>query len=536
MKEKIIDLFKKHYYILTGLLIFLSFPTYNIWLLNGIPIFAWLSLLPLLIYIREKSYKDIILSSFIAGFIGNFFVYSWIGDFGANVGGGNYVILAFLIPSLTVFFITKIIIAEYLSRKFEKYRILIYPSVWLLVEWIQSIGFLAFPWTYWGYSQFRFLPFIQISSIIGIMGITFILILSNNLIADFFFRYFKSGKIFKEYLQLDELRKVLIFFVIILIIVGYGQFIIIKSEPSNKKDIKVAVIQSCISPWENWMQNRYIYLEHLEYYTKLSLQHEPDMIIWSESATLENISYHNANGNLNAFERKVLDIAKSAKKPLVTGEIGIIEDDLNRRFYPQNNAVLIDENGIVVNTYAKINLVPFGEWFPYEKWFPLIKDLLYKFGASNFVPGTSPLLFNSLNRNFGVLVCYEGIFFRLCRAYKKLGAEFFINITNLGWTESYAGHIQQLAASRFRAIENGMWFISASNTGITAMIDPYGRITQSIPRLERGYMISHMNFDLNHNTLYAKYGDVFFYSTMIFLFVLLMILVYKFFSQRYIKT
>jgi apolipoprotein N-acyltransferase len=238
---------------------------------------------------------------------------------------------------------------------------------------------------------------------------------------------------------------------------------------------------------------------------------------------------------LNAFERKVLEIAKSAGKPLVTGEIGIIEDDLNRRYYPQNNAVLINENGSVANTYAKINLVPFGEWFPYEKWFPLIKDLLYKFGASNFVPGTNPLLFNSLNRKFGVLVCYEGIFFRLCRAYKKLGAEFFINITNLGWTESYAGHIQQLAASRFRAIENGMWFISASNTGITAMIDPYGRITHSIPRLERGYLISGMNFYLNHDTFYANYGDLFLYSAIIFVFILLAILFYKYFCNYILK-
>jgi apolipoprotein N-acyltransferase len=529
MKNTLKIFFQKYYYLFTGLLIFLSFPVYDVWFLKGYTFFAWFSLIPLLIYTRKSSYKEILFSSFIAGFIGNFFVYFWLGDFGANVGGGSFVIQIFMSLSLTVYFITKIIASEYLSRKFEKSRLFIYPSVWIFIDWIESIGFLAFPWVYWGYSQFQFMPFMQFSGFTGIMGITFILVLSNNVFADFIFKNFTKENFLKEFTLKDifsvaSFKQIIIFISIILIIIGYGQYVLIKTDAANKRDMRIAVIQSCISPWENWNQNRFQYLEHLDYYTKQSLKHDPDILIWSESATLETISYHYANGNLNEFERRVLEIARSAGKPLVTGEIGIINDFPNHRRYPQNNAVLIDGNGKVVNTYAKINLVPFGEWFPYNKWFPFLNQLLSDFGASNFVPGRAPLLFESLNRKFGVLICYEGIFYRLCREYKNLGSEFLINITNLGWTDKYAGHIQQFAASRFRAVENGIWFVSSSNTGITALIDPYGRIINAIPRLDKGFLVSEMDFDKNHRTFYSVYGDIILYAAMIFIVVLLAIL------------
>jgi apolipoprotein N-acyltransferase len=526
-------IFQKYYYLLTGILMFLSFPVYDVWLLKGYTFFAWFSLIPLLIYVRKNNYREIFFSSFVTGFIGNFLVYSWLGDFGANVGGGDLIIQIFMTLSLTVYFVTKIIISEYLSRKFEKCRLFIYPSVWIFVDWIESIGFLAFPWVYWGYSQFQFMPFMQLSSFTGIMGITFILIFANIIFSDFINHYLKKEKFLKELLVSWEFKRVFLFISILIIIIGYGQYIIIKSEIPKKRDMRIAVIQSCISPWENWNQNRFQYLQHLDYYTKESILHEPDILIWSESATLETISYHYANGNLNEFERKVLEIAKSAGKPLVTGEIGVSEDIHNHRRYPQNNAVLIDKSGNVVNTYAKINLVPFGEWFPYERWFPFLKQLLAEFGASNFVPGRAPFVFKALDRKFGVLICYEGIFYRLCREYKKLDSDFLINITNLGWTGKYAGHIQQFAASRFRAVENGIWFVSASNTGITALVDPYGRMIESIPRLEKGYLISDINFDQNHKTFYSVYGDIILYAAMIFIFIIVLVLFYQNLMQKF---
>ena len=284
----------------------------------------------------------------------------------------------------------------------------------------------------------------------------------------------------------------------------------------NHDKLRVATVQSCIDPWADWSGNKYRYLEELKRLTLASLEKGPEFIIWSESATLELISFNFERGALNPFEWEVLRLASDNGKPLLTGEIGVRRDPYGRRMYPQNNAVLINEHGEVVNSYAKMHLVPFGEWFPYEKWLPWVKRIIDSFGASSFVPGDAPLLFHVKGKAFGALVCYEGIFFRLCRRYRALGADFFVNITNLGWTDTYKGHMQGFASAAFRAVENGIWFVSAGNTGYSALVDPYGRVTASIPILRPGYLAGDIDFSLNHPTVYSSVGDVVLYASVLF--------------------
>ena len=99
-----------------------------------------------------------------------------------------------------------------------------------------------------------------------------------------------------------------------------------------------------------------------------------------------------------------------------------------------------------------------------------------------------------------------------------MGAD-FSNITNLGWTDTYMGHMQGFASAKFRAIENGIWFVSAGNTGYTALVNPYGCVTESIPILRQGYLVGDLDFSLNHTTLYSEYGDVILYAAIAFLLV-----------------
>ena len=212
-----------------------------------------------------------------------------------------------------------------------------------------------------------------------------------------------------------------------------------------------------------------------------------------------------------------MNVARSSKIPLLTGEIGVLEDSMNNMYYPQNNAVLINGTGEVVTTYPKVNLVPFGEWFPYKRWLPFINDLVVEFGGSNFVPGDGPVLFEIKGKKFGVMICYEGLFYRLCRKYKEIGADFLVNITNDGWTDYYSGHMQFFAPAKFRAIENGCWYIRAGNTGYSAIIDPYGRVTKSIPILKPGYLTGKVDLGLNHETFYSKWGDLILYAAGIFI-------------------
>ena len=118
---------------------------------------------------------------------------------------------------------------------------------------------------------------------------------------------------------------------------------------------------------------------------------------------------------------------------------------------------------------------------------------------------------------FGALICYEGIFYGLCRKYRTMGADFLVNITNDGWTDTYNGHYQHYSASIFRAIENGIWMLRAGNTGVTAIIDPGGRVKGSIPILKKGFLSGEINTGLNVETFYSRFGDLILYLSLIFI-------------------
>ncbi len=526
--RKLWETAKDNYYLLTSLLMFLSFPSYDVWFLKGFAFFAWISLIPIFVFVRGKNYRDIIFYSFIAFLLGNFLTYQWIGNFGAEVRGGYTVILLFLIPSLSVFMTTKMIIAEVLSKKFSTLRVLIYPSVWILIDWVQSLGFLAFPWTYWGYSQYPFTSCIQMASITGVMGVSFVVVLMNALIANLVFDIIEmrtAGTFLspKNIFQMKSARWCTLGCAVVVLIVIAGTMAVHGKLPA-RRDLRVAMVQTCIDPWDNWAQNRMRYLSELERETRGVSALNPDLIIWSESATLETISYDFENGFLNEFELRVLHLAEELHIPILTGEIGRIDDYIRRQVHMYNNAVLISKEGKVVKSYSKINLVPFGEWFPYERWLRWVKDIVDSFGASSFTPGTETSVFEILGRRFGVLVCYEGIFFRHVRGYAKQGIDFMVNITNDGWTDTYNGHMQHFAASVFRAIENGRWMIRAGNTGFSSVIDPYGRVIASMPILTKGYFAGDVDFSLNRTTFYSRAGDVF--SYIVFGFVLILAIFY----------
>ena len=519
--------FKKHYYLLTAVLMFLSFPSYDFFLFKLFPIAAWFSLIPLFFYISGKSIKDVFFVSFVTGLLGHLFCYGWIGDFGAIVPGGSIVILLFLIPSLTAFFVIKIIVAEYLSQRYIKFRFIIYPSVWIIFDYVQSIGFLAFPWTYIGYSQYPFTPFIQIASVTGILGINFIIIMFNKTLAEFFLA-FENNLSIKNNLSMKNILKNRYFvqaaavIMLVVVITVYGSIRLLVNSERVGKNLRVGVVQTCVSPWDNWHFNKYGYLFELINYTKRLMLEKPELVIWSESATLEPISYRAERGEKNKFDQLILNFIQENNIWLLTGEIGYAT---GRKL--QNNAVLMNGIDGVTSKYSKIQLVPFGEWFPYEKWFPWVKDLVTKFGGSSFIPGKIPEIFDVNGLKFGTIICYEGIFFELCRKYRNIGADFLVNITNDGWTDNYNGHYQHYSASVFRAVENGIWLVRCGNTGVSVIINPKGKVTNSFPILRKGYMAGEIDTSQNIKTIYSLLGDIILYIALFFIAVLFLAHLFK---------
>lgn len=504
---------REHYYLLSGFLMFLSFPSYDFIMFKGFPFFAWIFMIPLFIYVKGRPLKQVYLSSFLTGLLGNYLTYQWIGNFAGGQTGGYPLIVIFLSFVLSVFFAVKILLAEAVARYWPGFRFVIYPIIWCFFDWIQSIGYLAFPWTNIGHSQYTVLPVLQVASIIGVVGLNFIIIITSYTLAEAVELFIAKDKTagWKSCLHERSFIRAAIFVVFVLCI-NIGGFLVYKTAGSSEKsDFRIGIVQTCIDPWKGWQENAMRYLKESQTYSNRVLDDSPDLLVWSESATLEHISFNYMRGRFPLFERELLDYVKNTGIPLFTGEIGIVFDESGsgKRYRPQNNAVLINGSGEVVNAYSKINLVPFGEWFPYGG-LPIIgkaiSNLTESFGGSSFVPGEKPKLMYIGERAFAPLICYEGIFYRLCRKYKQLGADFFINITNDGWSDVYSGHMQHFSASVFRAVENGIWMVRAGNDGFSAFIDPYGRITASMPMLQKGAFTGDIDFSLNHDTFYSRYG------------------------------
>jgi apolipoprotein N-acyltransferase len=289
-------------------------------------------------------------------------------------------------------------------------------------------------------------------------------------------------------------------------------------KPAQKK-MTVAMIQSCISPWDNWDIKKMSNLAELMRISNDALQHKVDFLIWSESATLEPISYRQSHGYTSLFDETLFKYVNEKKVPLITGEIGY--EPSRTGGYPilQNNAILIGADAHVLRTYSKIHLAPFGEWFPYSKVLPFVADLALSMGGSSFVPGNDSALMELNGFRFGMLICYEGMFFRLNREYADKGADFLLNITNDGWSSSYAGHNQHFAAGVFRAVECGIPFVRDGNSGLSAVIDRKGHVFSTLPILNKGYTIADINTGRGDRTIYSKIDDLFSYVVIIIAFM-----------------
>jgi apolipoprotein N-acyltransferase len=171
-----------------------------------------------------------------------------------------------------------------------------------------------------------------------------------------------------------------------------------------------------------------------------------------------------------------------------------------------NSLMELSPGGEIVQRHDKHHLVPFGEYLPFG-------DLLRNIGIrqlaerGGFTPGPGPRLMEVAGLPpFVPLICYEAIFPAYATAPGGR-AGWLLQVTNDAWFGSFAGPQQHLAQARFRAIEQGLPLVRAANTGISAMIDPYGRVTASIPLDMHGQLDARLPRALK-NTLYARIGDL----------------------------
>ncbi len=227
------------------------------------------------------------------------------------------------------------------------------------------------------------------------------------------------------------------------------------------------------------------------------------MIVWPESPA----PFYTTDP---AFRDAISNIAREAQSWMLVGSLGVrnASETPERATQLYNSASLVSPGGEWMGRYDKIHLVPFGEYVPFKRIFSFAGGLTKEVG--DFSSGASRAPLQAGSSKLGVFICYESIFPDEIRQLAANGAEVLVNVSNDGWYGDSGAYAQHLKQARMRAVENNRWLLRDTNTGVTAAIDPYGRVVSTIPRkiraaLEARYALT------NVTTFYTRHGDWFAY-------------------------
>ncbi len=368
------------------------------------------------------------------------------------------------------------------------------PFLWVAVE-LARTRITAFPWELLGYSQTANFALTRIATLTGVYGLSFEILLVNSVFAAAFLA------------SRGPRKRLLAAACVAAVILQAGQWL---APPPVTADRTALLVQPNIPILEGARWTKDYFQETLRDLTKVSL-HPPgekagehfDFIVWPESP-----SPFYTNDPL--FQGAVSELARRSGTWVVAGSIGI--NNLTQTAGGSegifNSAALVSQQGAWMGRYDKVHLVPFGEYLPFPQLFAFAGGLTKEVGE--FQRGTSHAGLDAGGQRLGTFICYESIFPDEVRQGPLQGAQVLVNISNDGWYGDSGAWKQHLQQTEMRAIENDRWLLSATNTGKTASIDPFGRIAASTDRKIRTALVAPYAL-VSGTTFYTRHGDWFAY-------------------------
>ncbi len=316
-------------------------------------------------------------------------------------------------------------------------------------EWLRSELLTGFPWGLWGYSQARNLALVQLASIGGVFGLSFLIALWAGGVAQVIDRW-------SDRAARGRVARWLVGSLVTAHAVG--AVLLCGRAPDRELGLRAAIIQGNV---EQRIKNRG--QEHresiLRAYEELSASAVADgaeLVVWPEAAWPEHLP---------------ADLRRLPRGPTTRWLLGVATIDTTREPGRAANSAFWAVERRVVARYDKRHLVPFGEYVPLRRLLPVERFVP---GSIDYQPGSSAAPIGS--PPIGVLICYDGIFPRLARQSVAAGAVLLANLTNDGWYGRSSAAYQHHDFYVLRAIETDRWLIRAANTGRSSFIGPDGRV------------------------------------------------------------
>ena len=366
------------------------------------------------------------------------------------------------------------------------------PPLWVAVEWVRSWFIIGFPWASLGYSQYRYHDLVQVAEVTGVYGISAVLVLFNAV------AFAVLGERGPRLRRLVPALVLLTLVVTVLPLVGRRRVAALAARAAGH--VRVALVQGNVEQDQKWdpaYQDETV--ARYQQLTRATILAHPDLIVWPETATP---FFFQDPGPLR---QAMLDLAAESRANLLFGSPAYLQNRAGA-LQELNRVYLVSPEGREVATYDKIQLVPFGEYVPFQSVLFFVQRLVVAIG--DVVPGFDPTVFQIPAGRFGVLICYEDIFPALTRRFVARGADFLVNVTNDAWFGRTSAPYQHLAQATLRAVENRVPLVRVANTGISAVVEPDGRIRWQGPLDETVEHVDEVAWP-GVRTFYTRFGDVF---------------------------
>jgi len=475
---------------LSGILLVLSLPKPNLYYLG------WVALVPVLVALPDLATRR---SAAVTGYAGGlaFFAGScyWIVATMSTYGGLSVPVSVLVFALFVVVFaLHMMVFAVWMRWNFRRFGVaglMLAAPCWVAVELLQThLIFGGFPWMLAGYALAPFGGLLQLTTWTGVYGLSFVLVGTNALVAlAIRTRTYAPG-------------------LAALAVVVSAALIPVPADVAPSDPIDVRIVQTNIDIDQSWLpEDRESLLDDLERLTlggvaatDVREAEAIDLIVWPETPSPFYLSED------SFFTHRVRAMARAANAHLLAGYIDAIGP------MPSNSAGVIAPSGVQVSRYDKMHLVPFGEYVPLGDLLFFAESLVRNVG--DFAPGTEYTLTEIDGRPLAATICYEDVFPGLIRRFTARGAGLIVNITNDGWFGETSAPYQHLRMSQVRAAENRRYIVRAANTGISAIIDPYGNIRDRTLIGERTVLDGVAGYRTDR-TFYVRFGDVFGWTTAV---------------------
>lgn len=368
---------------------------------------------------------------------------------------------------------------------------LLFAGCWALLEWLRGHVFTGFPWNLIGYGWVDVLPVLQSVSLFGIYGLSLLTVLAAALPAAL------TDPGIRPRHAWGAVAAGLALFVAL---GGWGSWRLATASDAVVPGVRLRLVQAAIDQklkWANGQREKNVQ-ENLDL-SALPASEPITHIIWPETTVPFFIER-------DARIRQVLGSVTPSGGLLITGAPrSETASDGEWRYY--NSLIAVDGSGAVAGSYDKAHLVPFGEYMPLRRWMPV--GAIAGNGAE-FSPGPGPKTLRLTGLPpVSPLICYEGIFPGAVTDPTDR-PQWLLNLTNDAWYGHTAGPHQHFAINQVRAVEEGLPLVRVANTGISGLVDAYGRVRQSLGLGERGVIDTTLPKAPDGTTLYSRAGDCLF--------------------------